>query len=40
VVINFAVGLAVIGGFANLLLEFLEETRSPESDTVPDEEDA
>ncbi len=40
VVINFAVALAVTGGFAMLLLEFLEETRAPESDDVPDEEDA
>lgn len=39
VVANFAVGLSVAGSFGLLLLEFMEETRSPESDSVPDEED-
>jgi multicomponent Na+:H+ antiporter subunit B len=39
VVTNFAVGIAVAGSFALLLLEFMEETRSPEDDPVPDEED-
>jgi multicomponent Na+:H+ antiporter subunit B len=39
VVTNFAVGLSVAGSFGLLLLEFMEETRSPESDPVPDEED-
>jgi multicomponent Na+:H+ antiporter subunit B len=29
----------VAGSFGLLLLEFMEETRSPESDPVPDEED-
>lgn len=29
----------VAGSFGMLLLEFMEETRSPESDTLPDEED-
>ncbi len=39
VVANFAVGLSVAGSFGLLLLEFMEETRSPESDSMPDEED-
>jgi multicomponent Na+:H+ antiporter subunit B len=39
VIANFAVGLSVVGSFGQLLLEFMEETRSPESDPVPDEED-
>jgi multicomponent Na+:H+ antiporter subunit B len=39
VVVNFAVGVSVTGSFAQLLLEFMEETRSPEGDPVPDEED-
>lgn len=39
VVINAAVGFAVIGGFGVLLLEFMEETRAPKHAT-PDEEDA
>jgi multicomponent Na+:H+ antiporter subunit B len=39
VVANFAVGVSVSGSFGVLLLEFMEETRSPESDPVPDEED-
>jgi multicomponent Na+:H+ antiporter subunit B len=39
VIANFAVGLSVAGSFGLLLLEFMEETRAPESDTVPDEED-
>lgn len=39
VVVNFAVGLSVTGSFGLLLLEFMEETRSPESDPVPNEED-
>jgi multicomponent Na+:H+ antiporter subunit B len=38
-VLNYAVGLSVTGSFALLLLEFLEETRSPGTDTVPDQED-
>lgn len=35
VVVNFAVGLAVIGSFGALLIDFMEETREPddESDT-------
>lgn len=37
VVGNFAVGVAVTGSFGLILLEFLEETREPESDDVPDE---
>lgn len=39
VAVNYAVGCAVIGSFGVLLLEFMEETRSPEDDPVPDEED-
>jgi multicomponent Na+:H+ antiporter subunit B len=39
VVANLAVGVSVSGSFGVLLLEFMEETRSPESDPVPDEED-
>jgi len=39
VVVNFAVALAVVGGFGLLLIEFMEETRAPEEDPVPDEED-
>jgi multicomponent Na+:H+ antiporter subunit B len=39
VIANFAVGPSVAGSFGLLLLEFMEETRCPESDTVPDEED-
>lgn len=38
-VVNFAVAMAVTGGFGMLLLEFLEETRALESDNLPDEED-
>jgi multicomponent Na+:H+ antiporter subunit B len=29
---NVAVGLAIVGGFANAMVEFLEETREPEED--------
>jgi multicomponent Na+:H+ antiporter subunit B len=36
---NFAVGLSVTGSFGLLLLEFMEETRSPEDESLPDEED-
>jgi len=36
-VTNFAVGLAVAAGFVMLLLEFLEETRTLQSDSLPDE---
>jgi multicomponent Na+:H+ antiporter subunit B len=39
VVANFAVALSVAGSFGLLLLEFMEETRSPESESMPDEED-
>lgn len=39
VAVNYAVALAVIGGFGMLLLEFMEETRAPEHDPVPNEED-
>jgi multicomponent Na+:H+ antiporter subunit B len=39
VVANFAVALSVAGSFGLLLLEFMEETRSPESESLPDEED-
>ncbi|HEY7300711.1 MAG TPA: MnhB domain-containing protein [Xanthobacteraceae bacterium] len=39
VIVNFAVGLSVTGSFALVLLEFMEETRSPAEDPVPDEED-
>lgn len=37
--VNYAVACAVIGGFGMLLLEFMEETRAPENDPVPDEAD-
>jgi multicomponent Na+:H+ antiporter subunit B len=36
--VNYAVAFAVIGGFGMLLLEFMEETRGPESDPVPNGE--
>lgn len=36
-VANFAVGLSVIGSFAFLLLEFMEETRAPEGDPATHE---
>jgi len=39
VVANFAVGVSVAGSFGLLLLEFMEETRSPDSESMPDEED-
>lgn len=39
VVANFAVALSVRGSFAVLLVEFLEETRAPQDDPVPDEEE-
>ena len=39
VVVNAAVALSVTGSFALLLLEFLEETRAPADDPIPDEED-
>jgi multicomponent Na+:H+ antiporter subunit B len=39
VVANFAVGLSVAGSFGLLLLEFMEETRSPETESMPNEED-
>lgn len=39
VIANFAVGLSVTGSFGMLLLEFMEETRAPESDPIPDEAD-
>jgi multicomponent Na+:H+ antiporter subunit B len=39
VITNFAVGLSVTGSFGLLLLEFMEETRSPADDPVPDEAD-
>lgn len=39
VVANFAVGLSVAGSFGLLLIEFMEETRSPKDDPIPDEED-
>lgn len=39
VVVNCAVGVSVAGSFGLLLLEFMEETRSPESESLPDEED-
>ncbi|MGH6680039.1 MAG: MnhB domain-containing protein [Bradyrhizobium sp.] len=32
VIVNFAVGLAVIGSFGALLIDFLEETREPEDE--------
>lgn len=40
VILNAAVGLAVIGSFGMLLLEFMEETRASATDDVEDEEDA
>ena len=39
VIVNFAVALSVTGSFAILLVEFLEETRAPQDDPLPDEED-
>jgi len=39
VIVNFAVGLSVAGSFGLLLLEFMEETRSAASDSMPGEED-
>lgn len=39
VIANFAVGLSVAGSFGLLLIEFMEETRAPETDPIPDEED-
>ncbi|MGH8111797.1 MAG: MnhB domain-containing protein [Rhodanobacteraceae bacterium] len=39
VVLNAAVGAAVIGSFGVLLLEFMEETRAPKPHDVVDEED-
>jgi multicomponent Na+:H+ antiporter subunit B len=39
VIANLAVGVSVTGSFGQLLLEFMEETRSPEDDPVPDEAD-
>jgi multicomponent Na+:H+ antiporter subunit B len=38
IVVNAAVGLSVTGSFGLLLLEFMEETRAPDHDSVPDEE--
>ena len=37
--LNCAVGLAVTGIFGQLILEFLEETRSPEDESAPNEAD-
>ncbi len=37
VILNAAVGLAVIGSFGVLLLEFMEETRAPETDDIEEE---
>lgn len=39
VIVNMAVGVAVVGGFGVLLLEFMEETRAPETGDIEDEED-
>ncbi|HLH91979.1 MAG TPA: MnhB domain-containing protein [Xanthobacteraceae bacterium] len=39
VVVNFCIFLSVTGSFGLLLLEFMEETRSPAEDSVPDEAD-
>ncbi len=39
VVVNFCVFLSVTGSFGLLLLELMEETRTPAEDAVPDEED-
>jgi multicomponent Na+:H+ antiporter subunit B len=39
VITNFAVGLSVTGSFGLVLLEFIEETRSPADDPIPDEAD-
>lgn len=39
VVTNFAVFLSVAGSFGLLFLEFMEETRTPETESMPDEED-
>lgn len=40
VIINAAVGIAVIGSFSVLLGEFMEETRAPKAGDEEDEEDA
>jgi multicomponent Na+:H+ antiporter subunit B len=39
VVVNLAVAFSVVGSFGLLLLEFMEETRAPDEDPVPDEAD-
>ncbi|TGE02306.1 MnhB domain-containing protein [Methylobacterium nonmethylotrophicum] len=38
IVVNAAVALSVTGSFGLLLLEFMEETRVPSDESVPDEE--
>lgn len=40
VVTNFAVFLSVAGSFGLLFLEFMEETRAPETESMPNEADA
>ena len=39
VIVNAAIALSVAGSFGLLLIEFMEETRSPKDDPIPDEED-
>lgn len=39
VIVNVAIGVAVIGSFGVLLLEFMEETRAPKAGDVENEED-
>ncbi|HET7300722.1 MAG TPA: MnhB domain-containing protein [Oleiagrimonas sp.] len=38
VIVNLAIGAAVVGSFGLLLLEFMEETRAPKTDDIEDEE--
>lgn len=39
VIVNLAIGAAVVGSFGVLLLEFMEETRAPKTGDIEDEED-
>ena len=38
-IVNAAVAVSVTGSFGLLLVEFLEETRTPDADSMPDEQD-
>jgi multicomponent Na+:H+ antiporter subunit B len=40
VIVNFAVGLSVVGSFTTLLIDFMEETRAPESQSAADGENS